>query len=362
MDKLKELKYFKQIMLVFFLTLIVVYLQNIYDFLSIVFTILRPIIIGIAIGFILNIFVRYFEKSFLKNIKNKSFKRTLSIIISILIIVLFISLISVVIIPDVYKAIISFKTELPTMTKNINKYLYDLCSSLGISTSKNIIPTLDIKQAIKYIQTFNFDNLLAKTISATSTTISMIANIFIGFVIGIYFVAQKEFLKENYKLSINKFMKKEHAQKTTKFIKTVDQSFSNYFVGQTLDACILGLMCFMVMLFLKIPYATTIAVTIIITALIPIVGAWIGTFVGVLLILSVSPIKAIIFIIMFICLQFIDNNVAYPHVVGSAVGTPSIIIMIAITIGGGIAGFLGMILAVPTSSVLYTLYQEKVNE
>ena len=116
-------------------------------------------------------------------------------------------------------------------------------------------------------------------------------------------------------------------------------------------------MFFVAMSILRMPYAMLIAVLIAFTALIPMVGAFIGCVIGALLILMVSPVKALIFVIMFLVLQQVEGNLVYPHVVGNSVGLPSIWVLAAITVGANLMGVIGMILFIPLCSVLYSLFR-----
>ena len=127
-----------------------------------------------------------------------------------------------------------------------------------------------------------------------------------------------------------------------------------------MEAVILGTMFFVAMSILKMPYALLVGCLISVTALIPIVGAFIGCGVGAFLILMVSPMQALIFVIMFLILQQVEGNLIYPHVVGSSVGLPSIWVLFAVTIGGSLMGVLGMLLFIPLTSVIYTLFREFV--
>ena len=138
-------------------------------------------------------------------------------------------------------------------------------------------------------------------------------------------------------------------------------TFGNFISGQCLEALIIGLLCFIGMLILQIPYASTISVLVGFTALIPVFGAFIGTFIGAFLIFMVEPFKALIFIIFIIILQQLEGNIIYPKVVGKSVGLPSIWVMVAVTIGASLYGVLGMILSVPLCSILYSIIKTDVN-
>ena len=141
-----------------------------------------------------------------------------------------------------------------------------------------------------------------------------------------------------------------------------DDCFHRYIVGQCLEAVILGVLCIIGMLLLRMPYATMIGTLVGFTALIPIAGAWIGTGIGVFMILTVSPVKALIFLIFILILQQLENNLIYPKVVGSSMGLPGIWVLAAVTVGGGVMGIPGMVLWVPLTAAFYRLIREDVQK
>ena len=143
--------------------------------------------------------------------------------------------------------------------------------------------------------------------------------------------------------------------------EVVNKSFTNFFTGQCLEAVILGAMFLVVMTILRLPYALLISILIAFTALIPMFGAFIGCGVGALLIFMISPIKALIFIVVFLVLQQIEGNFIYPHVVGNSVGLPSIWVLVAVSMGASLMGVVGMLIFIPIVSVVYTLLRGIVN-
>ena len=136
--------------------------------------------------------------------------------------------------------------------------------------------------------------------------------------------------------------------------------FSSFITGQCVEAVILGAMFFVSMTLLRMPYALLVGCLIAVTALVPIVGAFIGCAVGAFLLLVVSPMQALIFIILFLTLQQVEGNLIYPRVVGSSVGLPSIWVLAAVSLGGSLLGVAGMVLFIPLTSVAYTLFRQFV--
>lgn len=139
------------------------------------------------------------------------------------------------------------------------------------------------------------------------------------------------------------------------------KTFSHFLTGQCVEAVILGTMFFIAMTIFRMPYALLVGVLIAFTALIPIFGAFIGCVVGAVLIFMVSPMQAVMFVILFFVLREIEGNLIYPHVVGNSVGLPSIWVLVAVSIGGSLMGILGMLIFIPMVSVVYSLFRGIVN-
>ena len=150
------------------------------------------------------------------------------------------------------------------------------------------------------------------------------------------------------------------ADRTLDVLRLSGRTFSSFLSGQCLEACILGTLFVAAMTIFRMPYALLVGVLIALTALIPIVGAFIGCAVGALLIAIDDPWKALWFIVLFLVLQQIEGNLIYPHVVGSSVGLPSIWVLAAVTVGGGVLGIGGMLLAVPLTATLYQMLRADV--
>ena len=198
------------------------------------------------------------------------------------------------------------------------------------------------------------------TINTTTAIVTAVFNIFIGFAFCIYLLAGKERLIGQSKRTLTAALSEKRAKRIFAFFSRVNDSFSHFVTGQVVEAIIIGLLCFIGMLILGLPYATVVSVLVGVTALIPILGAYIGTAIGALLILVESPIKALWFIVFIIILQQLEGNLIYPHVVGKSVGLPGIWVLAAVTVGGNIYGVMGMLVSVPVCSVIYVYLSEKV--
>ena len=149
-----------------------------------------------------------------------------------------------------------------------------------------------------------------------------------------------------------------NAQRVLHIVTLTKQTFTNFVTGQLTEAVIIGVLCFLGMLILGIPYAGAVSAFVAATALIPVFGAWIGGGLGTFLILLADPVKAVWFVVFLLILQQVEGNLIYPRVVGKSVGLPGLLVLMAVTLGGKALGILGMLFSVPVCAVLYSLYLE----
>lgn len=317
-----------------------------------------PFITGICIAFILNIPMTFFEKHLQKYMKKKS-ARMPAIFITIFVFIIVINLIISMIIPEVVNSFNELRTNLPYALKNIQGFLENPdniivknISKLGLDFT-NIADT--ISNGLKDASFLDAGNTLQSIFSITTSVFSTMMNTFLGIIFAIYMLSQKEVLIKQVKSLILAVFGDEQAEKIIDFFKIVSSSFAKFIAGQGKESTILGFLFLISMTLLRLPKAVPISAIIGVFSLIPLFGIMIAFVYAVLSLLIISPIKALWFAILFVILQQIEGNLIYPRVVGKSVGLPGILVLLSITISGGIAGFLGMIIAVPTMSVIYTL-------
>ncbi len=326
-----------------------------------------PFILGLALAFLLNIIVNLVEDKVLKKDKNKvisKIKRPLSISLSIILLLAIIFFIVFLVVPELINTFSIFAQNIPAIGENIKQWGEKITADYPqISEQiKNInINWSNINQdLIKYVQS-GISTIVSTSIDFIMATISGVVNFVIGFIFAIYILLQKEKLIKQAKKLLYAYVPAKKANRIVHTASLANKTFNNFVTGQLTEALILGFLCFIGMLILRIPYALTISVLIGFTSLIPMVGAFLGAGIGVILIVVSSPIKALIFVIFIIILQQIEGNLIYPRVVGNSVGLSGMWVMVAITIGGNAMGLIGMIICVPIASVIYTIMSERVN-
>ena len=356
------------IIIISYIALVIFALVNfskIIAFLGKVISIFSPFLLGIILAFVLNVLNNFIEKKIFGKIKPSKIwnkiKRPLCIILSLILVFLTIFFVMNLLIPQLKNSASLFTDTLPAYKEDIigilNKFDVDE------STVNKVGEYLDNfgKVITDYIKGNSKDVITVTTEVATSV-VNIISKGIITLVFAIYMIAQKETLSRQ----INKVMKAYLKPKTINKINTVgtlaNKTFSNFVTGQCLEALIFGSLVFVGMLIFRFPYASTIGVLLGFTALIPIFGAFIGTAIGFILIMMVSPVKAILFVVFIIVLQQIEGNLIYPRVVGKSIGLPGMWVLLSVTVGGSIGGILGMLIATPLCSLLYALFTKMVND
>lgn len=329
--------------------------------------IISPFIIGIAIAFILNLVMKIFEERvfiFLdtkKYEKYKSFKRPLSVLLTFITVFAAIIGLVIFIIPQLIDSVSTLTDTVPAYIKSfealINKYV----------SHTEILNTVwnNFLSAWKEVLQFTGQIVVTSLSSVVNITVgftSGLVNFILSLIFSIYMLINKERLQLGMKKVLYALSKKSFADKVMYVARVSNESFSSYIGGQFIEAIIIGVLCFIGMIILKLPYALLISVLVGVTALIPIFGAFIGTIPSAFIILIIDPMKALWFVIFIIVLQQVEGNLIYPRVVGSSVGLPPIWVMLAMLVGGNTFGLLGMLLGIPTFSVIYKISREFINK
>lgn len=332
--------------------------------------ILNPFIMGFAIAYVLNLPMTFIENKVLSLFTKKSstsikFKRPISIILTFILLIGFLTMVILFVVPE-------FLSNLTALLNNIPSYISGFENNLGFyfenfPISPEVINDISssILKAWKEWLTLggqlissSLTGLITTTINITSSLINLVLSI----IFAIYMLASKENLIIQLKKLTKAFLPKKVSNKLLYLGKISNVTFSKFIAGQCTEAVILGLLCFIGMSILKIPYPLVVSVLVGITALIPIFGAFIGTVPSVILILLIDPTKALWFIIFILCLQQLEGNIIYPKVVGNSVGISPILVLLAMLVGGQTLGLLGMLIGIPVFSIGYQLIKNNVNK
>lgn len=364
----KTKNYFLLITYAIVLAYVFLNLDTVWNVVVTIIDLIKPFIIGICIAFVLNIPMKFFEEKVVgKLTKEKSkLKRPLSLIITIIVLVGLIIGLMTFVIPQLAESCSTLVKNVPEyvdslekfMNKNINSK--ELLSSDVIEEVYNKILSMgqNIIKIIGQVAGTIVSHALDITVGVTSTII----NIVMAFIVSIYILLSKEKLSNQIKKILYAYMKKENVIKFLKVSKIANIKFTNFVRSQVIEACILGVLCFIGMTICSMPYALLISTIIGVTALVPIFGAFVGAILSAFIVLMVSPIKVILFAIIFVVIQQIEGNLIYPFVVGNSIGLSALWVLFAITVGGNAFGVVGMLIGVPLFGVLYTLISITTNK
>lgn len=324
--------------------------------------IFNPLFIGLAIAFILSrpcaFFRRHLENTLGKT-KLKKLCIPIAVLLSYLIFVVIVATVVSIVIPQLVMSI-------QTFASNLSSYVSQAQVWINAIVEQFHLETFDLTKLDAVLK-----NLLSGTLSALSNTVpqlvSLTSGIFsvaitacLAFVFSAYMLAGKDALLGQCRNVLRAYLPQKLYGGILDVTKLTAETFSHFVVGQLTEACILGFLCFVGMIIFRFDYPLLVAVLIGTTALVPIVGTYFGAGISAILLAIISPVQAFWFLVFLICLQQFEGNLIYPRVVGTSLGLPAIWVLGAITVGGGLFGFLGMLLSVPVASVLYTLLKKDV--
>lgn len=244
---------------------------------------------------------------------------------------------------------------------NENVDLARLFSASGISLSSGSIDWQGvIVSAVHWLIT-GLGGVMDSVVTLTSALMSTVFTLIVSFIFSIYLLLQKERLRRQLKKLFQTYLKPRWYSRFIYFVHTLNTCFRRFVVGQCTEAVILGALCIGGMLLFRFPYATMVGCLIGFTALIPVAGAYIGAGVGAFMVFTAAPMRTVLFLVFIVVLQQLEGNLIYPRVVGSSIGLPGIWVLAAVTIGGGILGIVGMLIAVPLTAAFYQIVRADVH-
>ncbi len=348
------------------LFLIISYRSQILDYGLLLLSAASPLIIGAVIAYPVNILMSFYERHYFpksrKAVIRKS-KRAVSLVLSYLTLVLIVVLVFSLVIPQFVSCIGVIIEAVPKYIPKVMAKLeeFNIPTDDIMSKLKDVDWQTRIKQVVEFAAS-GVGDAMSVVIGTVSSVFSGIVTGAIAVIFSVYILLQKDNISRQLKKILKRYVKPSITEKINHILSVLDECFHKYIIGQCTEAVILGALCTVGMLILRLPYATMVGPLIALTALIPVAGAYIGAFVGAFMILTVSPTKAVIFLIFLVILQQFEGNIIYPKVVGSSIKLPAIWVLAAVTIGGGILGIMGMLIGVPLAATAYRLIKEDVNK
>jgi len=336
-------------------------------FLGKIFSILTPITLGAVIAYLLNPLVTVTDRflfSFGKRCHLPAkvsgfFAMAVSITLWLGLLVAGISFLFSMIVPELYSSIVKLAGDFRGYANTIYEFVNDHLKSNPeiliyvqelLDTLTNSIYNWVNNELILQVQ-----NIMSKLTVGISWAVSLVTDIVVSLIVSVYLlVSKKRFIGQLKKL-LYVFLKPDTANATLSILRQTNKIFGGFISGKIIDSLIIGVLCFIGVTILKMPYPLLISVFIGVTNIIPFFGPFIGAIPSAFLILLIDPGKCLIFILFIFLLQQLDGNIIGPAILGDSTGVSPFWIVFSILVGGGLFGFLGMLLGVPTFAVLYYL-------
>lgn len=335
---------------------------------QIFWNIMLPFVVGSILAFVLNVPMRAIERQ-LGFIKKNGARRAAAIALTLLAIIILIVGVFQLLIPQIGETIERLSASLPTFLTNVQvfvmKQLEEHPEILHWLEANTDFETLDWTNVVKTVMDV-FSGSVAKIMDTLLSTIkdlsNGVVNAVLSIIFAIYCLGSKEVLARQFRRLLYAFLPEHLCDRIIRVMRMANATFSSFISGQTLEAVILGCMFAVSMLIFGMPYVPLVSVVIAVTALVPIVGAFVGCVVGAFFIMVDNVMLAFWFVVMFLILQQIENNLVYPKVVGTSIGLPGMWVLVAVTLGGGLMGVPGMLFMIPMASVFYALARELINK
>ena len=320
--------------------------------------IISPFVVAFVLAFLLNTPVKWFENNMLKVSKGK---RGTAIFCAYLVTALAITVLAVMVAPQVRDSILNVVNSVPEYIRQVSILLQKLTTDYNLDPKIVETITETLSSAFKSLSAIAL-NLIPQIFNASVSLGSLIIDLFMAVIASIYMLASKERLIFQIKKILYSFLKEKRADRVIEIGQRANLMFSKFINGKIIDSIIIGIMCFVGTLFIYSPYAILLGVIVGVTNVIPFFGPFIGAIPSILILLMVSPWDALIFAIFVLALQQFDGNILGPKILGDSTGLAPIWVLVAITIGGGMFGFVGMVAGVPTFAVIYSLLSENMDK
>lgn len=350
-------------------------LASVYGAVRAVWRVFGVVITGLAMAFVLNVPLKLFENRVFYGMSEdrrplvRKLRRPVSLVFALVVSLGLIGILIAVVLPQLTATVAEVAARLPEYISSAVNWLNDFLAGFGIEIESLKNFTVDWEKVFSELTTYlkegsaNVDgSSVVDTVTGVGTSVvSTVMNTFLGLVVAVYILAQKERIGCFTRRCIDAFLPQKAASGLARIASMASETFSNFVAGQLADSCILGILCYICMRIFRFPYPEVISVVIGVTSLVPMVGSFIGEVIGALLILIVSPLKALLFVVMVLAIQQVDGAFIYPRIVGRSVGLPGVAVFCAVIVGGNVAGVIGAMIGVPVCALIYALLREAVD-
>lgn len=338
----------------------------------------RPILIGLVLAYLLNPLFRFFERKLLYRLRPMGLRRGIALTLTYLSLIAILALLLALVIPSLYDSIMKFignyDEYVTSAVHTVNRTLERVDAFLyGIGIEQNFIKYLDI-ESVRHTLSFSFFNyekvletfgaLLrdGSLVGVVSAIVGVAADVLFAFFVSLYLLTTKE-LRYAQIMRLRRAMFSDRVNSyITRVCTVADRSFGGFLEGKVVDSLIIGLLTYAAVLIFRIPYPELIATIVGVTNILPFFGPIIGAIPTSVIVLLTQPSKVIMLLILILIIQQIDGNIIGPKILGNNTGVSSLCVLIAISVMGSIAGFLGMLLGVPLFATVLVLLEEHMTE
>lgn len=362
-----SLKKFTQFAIIFAaLYLAVKYFSDLIKLGGVVWSAASPLVWGCVIAYVLNILMKKIESLYFPHstsvLVQKS-RRLVSVLLAFVVLFIILLLIINIVLPEFVSSIELIAREIPGVWDEVRAW--GIANADQLPAIQQMLEQMDLDWADSLKKMMNTlaigaGGMFSSVVGLATSAVGKLVRFVIGLIFAIYLLFSKEKLHAQGMKIMEVYLKPQQKEKLLYVLRTVDESFTNFIVGQCMEAVILGVLCALGMTLLRLPYAVMTGTIIGVSALIPVAGAYIGGALGAFMIFTVDPLKALIFLVFLVILQQIEGNLIYPRVVGNSIGLPGLWVLAAVTVGGGVLGVSGMLLGVPLSAALYKIFADDV--
>ena len=368
----KDYNYFKIFFAVFaaIVCSIIVYflfskLGYVVAFLKKIFKVIAPVLIGVVFAYLFNPLVSIIEEYFNKydKIKNKNkLARVIGIIITYLLLVVLIIIFIRFFIPNLLDSLNVMIKNIPKYLENVFNFIKTICEKNNINPKFIDSYRANIDSAIKNSVVPNLDIIINNLANGISSVVKWIINIIVSIIVSIYLIYDKELFSDGIDRMLKTYCSPKVYEEIIGIAKYIYKVLGGFMLARLIDSLIIGIITFIVLIIFKIPYAFLISIIVGITNVIPFFGPFIGAIPSIMLLLMISPAKALEFGIIILIIQQFDGNVLGPKLIGDKIGLKSFWVLFAILLFGGLFGFWGMIFAVPLFACLSEFIKHRLEK
>ena len=336
--------------------------EPLYGVFHAVFVALSPFIYGLGIAFLLNPLRKIIEYSWLgKTSLKPSTKKIIAsfgaLFIGIIMLFVFFS----ILIPQMISSIQTFLSSFEGYVETARNF-FESNNFLSEDLLKTLNPVIDRGASMLGDWVSNLASSLNAILMYSVIFAKGVMNFLIGMIIALYILLDEPKLKRQTKKVLYALLPEKTTEKIIKTSRLTINTFNSFIAGKAVDSLIIGILCYIILSFMNMPYTPLISVLVGVTNMIPVFGPFLGAVPSILILLLVDPFKALEFAIFILILQQVDGNIIGPRILGGAVGLPTLYVMFAIIIGGALFGIFGMFIGVPVFSVIFVLVRDFIHQ